>query len=437
MFFSELDLRRLIESSGGRALCLAFVSGFSLMVGCHRGEAPASQQMRARPPAQVTVAPAIARDVPVYLDEIGKAVAIEIVTIVPQVGGKVIAAHVQDGAYVKKGQLLFEIDPRPFQAALASAEATLAQGKAELDWARIEFNRVKGLLSADSASQLEFEQKRVALAVSEAQVQGAEAAIDTARLNLEYTRIQSPVDGRAGARLVDPGNVVRSNDAPMMVVQRLDPIYVEFTITENDLNTVRRHMAHAGQGGEAGLRVEVDVPSDTARVLSALGGPAPETRPEGTRPGPREGQLTFLDNSVQSGTGTVRLRATVRNEDRYFWPGQFVNVRLVLAMQRNAILVSSQAQQVGQQGPYVYVVKPDNTADIRPIVPGQRHGDLIVVEQGLQAGEPVVVSGQMSIMPGGPVVIAGQGPGPGGGPPGGSPPGATAKPQAAATAPSA
>jgi len=378
--------------------------------GCGRG-AEQTSEMPQRPPAPVTVVPALTRDVPVYLDEIGKTVAVEVVSIVPQVGGKLIAAHVQDGDYVAKGQLLFEIDPRPLEAALASAQATLAQSEADRELAKIEFRRTQDLIPNGTATQIEFDRDRVALAVAEAKVAAAKAAVQAAELNLEYTRIRSPIDGRAGARLVDPGNVLRENDAPMQVIRRLDPIYVEFTVTEDDLGTVRKYVAanglEWGDSPERGLTVEVDVPGSSERVLAALGTTASASARQA---GPREGRLTFLDNSVQGTTGTVKLRATVANADHYFWPGQFVNVRVILTTKKNAVLVPAQAQQIGQQGAYVYVVTPESTAELRPIVPGQRHGDLLVVERGLQGEEQVVIVGQMAVIPNAKVHVVNAGP---------------------------
>ena len=399
---------------------LLAVSVLLLPTACRRSD-PASNRKGGRPPAMVTVATAVARDVPVYLEEIGKTVATEVVSIIPQVGGKVMAAHVQDGDEVKKGQLLFEIDPRPCEAALAAAKATLAQNKADLDLAQIQFKRMRDLALRESASQLEFDQERVAQAVAEAKVAAAEAAVQTAELNLQYTRITSPIDGKAGVRMVDAGNVVKENDAPMQVIRRLDPIYVEFTVTENDLGTVRKYMSYNGLewkgGAESGLRVEVDVPGNSMKVLTALGANRPTTAPA-TASGeaaPRVGRLTFLDNSVQGASGTIRLRATVGNADHYFWPGQFVNVRLVLTTKKDAVLVPVTAQQIGQQGPFVYVVKPDATAELRLITPGQRQGDLLVVESGVRTGDKVVVAGQMTVMPNAKVQVTNAGPD--GGPP--------------------
>jgi multidrug efflux system membrane fusion protein len=404
-----------------------------LLSGCHKDDkAGASAAGAQRPPASVTAVVAEAKDVPIYLDEIGKTLAVESVTIIPQIGGKVISAHVTDGAYVKKGDLLFEIDPRPFQASLSAAKATQAQAKADLSLAKIEFDRAEGLVQSAAVSQLEYDQKKSAYEVAEAKVLSADAAIETAQLDLEYAKIYSPIDGRAGARLVDPGNVVKENEGPMLVIQRLDPIYAEFTITENELGTVRKFMASNryswGDSPEKGLRVLVDIPGDDKRVIAALAPvagrsnsassttqPATTQTSAGTQPttspsdaGPREGKLTFLDNAVQNTMGTVKLRATLPNSDRYFWPGQFVNVRLILTTKKDAVVVPVQAQQIGQQGPFVYIVKQDGTADMRPIVVGQRQGDMIVIDQGVQAGENVVVTGQMMVQPGGKVTITNQ-----------------------------
>lgn len=375
--------------------------------GCHKEGQP-TVIMPERPPAMVTAAPAVVQDVPVYLEQIGKIVPVESVSVMPQVGGRILSAPVADGAYVTKGQLLFEIDPRPFEAALASAQASLAQNKALLELARAEFNRVKEV--AESAvSRLEYDQKKNAVAVAEARVAGAEATLASAKLDLEYSRIIAPLDGRAGARFTFAGNVVRPSEGPLLVIQRMDPIYAEFTITENDLGTVRRFMATSGldlrQSVDNGLRAEVSIPADSIRVLAALGSGAAATQAAGADKGPRTGAVTFLDNTVQPGTGTVKLRATLPNGDRRLWPGQFVNVRLILTTKTKAVLVPVIAQQIGQQGPFVYVVSPENTAELRPIVPGQRQGELLVVERGVRPGESVILTGHMSITPNGKVMV--------------------------------
>jgi membrane fusion protein, multidrug efflux system len=379
----------------------------TLILGCDQNQSAQLAQPTEQPPSPVAAVAAVSRDVPMYLDAIGKTLPVESVSIVPQIGGKVIGVHVEDGAYLTKGQLLFEIDPRPSQAALAAAKASLAQSQAEAEWAQADFKRTEELMVSKVVSQLEFDQKKSAVGVAQAKIDAAKAAIEEATLDTEYTKIYSPIDGRAGARLIDQGNIVKENETFMLVIQRLDPIYAEFTVTENDLGTVRKFMAsrgrEIGRESDLGLKVEVDVPGDSARVLSALGAPTTQTAP-------RTGTLTFLDNTVQSGSGTVKLRATLANPDRYFWPGQFVNVRLILATKKDAVLIPPEAQQIGQQGPFVYIVRPDQTAELRPIIPGQRQGNLMVVESGIKTGEMVITSGQMMVMPNGKVMVTNQAP---------------------------
>jgi multidrug efflux system membrane fusion protein len=377
------------------AVRLAAIAGALLILlpGCQKpGEHAATPPQR--PPAPVTVALAQSKDVPLYLDEIGKTAASEFVTIQAQVSGQIQQRRFTDGAELKQGDLLFTIDPRPFQAALAQADATANQRRAELEFAKQDFVRVQELIATKAISQQEFDQKKNAVAVSEAQVKAADAAIQTAKLNLEYCTIRSPIDGRAGQRQVDAGNIVKANDDPLLVIQRLDPIYADFTTNERNLDTVRRHMA------DHTLKVQVWVPGE----------PADEK--------PRDGELTFLDTAVQPGAGTVKLRATLPNADRRFWAGQFVNVRLVLQIKKDAVLVPATAVQIAQQGPFVYVVKPDSTAELRPVVQGQRQGDQVVIDKGVNAGDQVVTTGQMGVAPGAKVhVLPPQGPSAPGAPP--------------------
>jgi len=331
-----------------------------------------------RPPSPVTVATAVALDVPLYLDEVGHTVSREVVSVQPQISGKITQILFADGADLKKGDPLFTIDPRPFQAQLDAAQANLAQSKAALDYARIEFDRVKDLVESRAIARQDYDSRKNAVDVGEAQVKQNEAAVESARLNLEYTSIRAPIDGRAGHRLVDNGNVVTANMTTLLTLERMDPIYADFTVTEGDFSDVQRNQT------KRTLRVEVRLPDENK---------------------PQVGQLTFLDNSVQSGSGTVMLRATVPNTDRHLWPGQFVNVRLVLATLTKAVLVPAVAASDSAKGPFVYVVKEDSTAELRPVKLGQRQGDLVVVQQGLQPGERVVLNGQLGVMPGGKVHV--------------------------------
>jgi len=347
-----------------------------LLSGACRKDPPSSFQ---RPPAPVSVAAATVQDVPVTLDEVGKCVAREVVSVQPQVGGRIAEIHFADGADLKKGDPLFTIDPEPYRAAVASAEANLARARAVLELARAELARYANLLATQIASQADYDAKKSAVDVADADVKQNEAALETARINLQYCSISSPIDGRAGHRLVDRGNVVAANGGPLLVIERLDPIYVDFTITEHDLTDVQRRMA-----GKS-LDVEVRLPDRPAQPLT--------------------GQVTFLDNAVQEATGTVTLRATVPNRQHVLWPGRFVKVKLILAMLRDAVVVPAAAPQLSAKGPFVYVVKEDDTAELRPVTPGQRQGDLLVIEQGVKQGERVVVNGQLGVTPGGKVRI--------------------------------
>jgi multidrug efflux system membrane fusion protein len=363
------------------AVLLAVVS----LAACNRNNVQAAGP--SGPPAPlVTVVQASAQDVPRYLDEIGKNTAYESVNVTPQAGGRIVERHFQDGENLRKGQLLFVIDPRPYKAQLDSAQATLAQTKAALDLAKIQFSRDEEIINTRAISKQDYDTKKNAVDVGQAQVEAAQAALETAKLNLEYCYIHSPIDGRAGARLVDVGNVVQANSSSLLSIQRLDPIYANFTITERDLPAVQKEMAQ-------GLKALVRLPSDQESNA-------------------RVGRIEFLDNAVQSGTGTVNLRATVSNPDRHFWPGQFVNVKLVLATEKRAVLIPNQATQISQQGSFVYVVKPDNTAEFRPVKLGQRQGQDVVVTEGLAASERVVLAGQLLVRPGGKVRVAPDAPAP-------------------------
>jgi multidrug efflux system membrane fusion protein len=370
----ESSLRKRVQNLSFIALFLA--AGLPL-VSCGKKK----DQGFERPPAPVTTAVTVQHDVPVYLDEVGKCVAREVVTIQPQVSGRITELHFTDGANVNKGDLLFTIDPRPFQAQLDAAEANLTQAKAAADFAKVQYERGAKLIETKAIALQEYDQRKNALDVGLAQVEQGMAAVATARLNLQYCSIHSPIDGLTGRRLVDVGNVVTANNTPLLTIQRLDPIYADFTVTENDLTAVQQNMKRGS------LQVEVTLPDEPEKPVA--------------------GALTFLDNAVQNTTGTVNLRATVPNHDHRLWPGRFVKVRLVLSTLPGAVLVPAAAPQMSANGQFVYVIKDDGTADFRPVTTGQRQGDLIVVEKGLKAGEQVIVTGQIGVAPGGKVHVLG------------------------------
>lgn len=380
-----MSTRRVKQLTGVALLAAAGL----WMVGCERSSQAAAGPPQ-MPPPMVSVTEAVAKDVPVYLDEIGKCSAREYVAIKPQVSGRIESRNFEDGANIKKGDVLFTIDRRPFKAALDQAEGMLAQSKAQQKFATIDFNRIKDLPRAVEP-QADYDTKQSAVDVAAASVQANTAAVETAQVNLDYCTIKSPIDGRAGQRLVDVGNVVNPNLPPggtdpgstLLIVQRLDPIYADFTVNEDQLLRVRQEMA------KGTLKTMVKLPEDKDY---------------------RAGELTFLDNSVQDGSGTIKVRATLPNTDQHFWPGQFVNVRLVLEVAKGAVLVPTSVPQQSQKGTYALIVVEGKSptgvvAEMRPVKLGQRQGDLIVLESGVKAGEQVITDGQMMVQPGGPVKV--------------------------------
>jgi multidrug efflux system membrane fusion protein len=319
---------------------------------------PNTAQTPVRP---VTVAKVVTKDVPLYLDEIGTCAAYETVQVQAQVSGVIIARHFQDGSDVKKGDLLFTIDPRPYQAALDQAKA-----QTELD--QVTLKRQKDLSTRKVISQQDYD-------TAVANAQKSQAATEAAQVNLDWCYIKSPINGRVGLRNVDVGNLVGPSTSPLVTIQGLDPIYTDFTVAENDLPLLRKYL-----GG----------PNVKVQTYLADGSITPRT-----------GDLYFIDNAVQPGSGTVKARGVTPNPDRALWPSEFVRVRFILDMLKNATLVPSQAVQVSQSGPFVFVVKPDNTVDLRPVKPGQRQeGDLTVIESGVKPDETVVVTGQLALAPG-------------------------------------
>jgi len=322
----------------------------------------AAEIKTAQPPARpVTVAKAITKDVPLYLDEIGTCAAYETVLVQAQVSGVIITRNFQDGSDVKKGDLLFTIDPRPFQAALDQAKA-----QAALD--QLNLKRQEDLQARKVISRQDYD-------TAVANAQKSQAATESAQVNLDWCYIKSPINGRVGLRNVDVGNLVGPSTPPLVSILGLDPIYTDFTVAENDLPLVRKYL-----GG----------PNVKVQTYLADGSIAPRT-----------GDLYFIDNAVQPGSGTVKARGVTPNPDRALWPSEFVRVRFILDTLKNATLVPAEAVQVSQSGPFVFVVKPDNTVDLRPVKPGQRQeGDLTVVESGVKPDETVVVTGQLALAPG-------------------------------------
>jgi membrane fusion protein, multidrug efflux system len=313
------------------------------------------------PVRPVAVAKVVAKDVPLYLDEIGTCAAYETVQVQAQVSGQILTRNFQDGADVKKGDLLFTIDPRPFQATLDQAKAQAALDQANL-------KRQEDLRARKVISQQDYD-------TAVANAQKSQAAVEAAQVNLDFCYIKSTINGRVGLRNVDVGNLVGPSTPPLVTILGLDPIYTDFTVAENDLPLVRKYL------GGPNVKVQTYLPDGSIK--------------------PRTGDLYFIDNAVQPGSGTVKARGVTPNPDRALWPSEFVRVRFILDTLKNATLVPAQAVQVSQSGPFVFVVKPDNTVDLRPVKPGQRQeGDLTVVESGVKPDETVVVTGQLALAPG-------------------------------------
>jgi multidrug efflux system membrane fusion protein len=356
------------------ALGLCALSGAA----CARGTAHAAA---GPPPVPVVIGEARTRAIADELRAVGQVEAWTTVSVRSQVTGVVTLAHFREGSDVRAGELLFTIDPRPFQAALDQALATLARDRAQLANVQAEERRGEDLYRQGILAQETFDQRRSAADAQAAQVKADEAAVETARLNLGWCQVRAPIDGRAGAILVFPGNVAKAPDGnPLVVLTQTRPVKVSFAVPESRLAQVR-----AAAAGKAPLAVEA-----VASGASDGGG--------------ERGELVFLDNEVDRTTGTIRLKARFANRELRLWPGEFVQVRLVLGTRAAAVVVPSSTVQPGQGGSYVYVVKPDSTVEARSVRTTDYPGNLAVVESGLTAGERVVVDGQLRLAPGALVV---------------------------------
>ncbi len=360
------------------------------LAGCSRngGDAPPGRAARGLPPVPVTVVAARRQDVPNQLSEIGSVRAYASVSVKSRVDGELARIAFKQGDEVKKGALIFEIDPRPFQAALDQAQAVLERDEASLTNAQTDMRRTDALADTKAVSASEVDANRSKVASSKATVAADQAAVETAKLNLSFCSITSPVTGRIGMLLVDEGNMVQNNNTILAVVNQLRPIYVDFSVPEQSLPAVR---AAAAVGP---LPVEAAIPEVTGQRA--------------------EGELAVINNEVDTATGTLLLRAVFPNKDEMLWPGQFVNVNLTLNTERNAVVVPAAAIQLNQEGGrFVCVVQPDDTVAFRPVEIGTTHERLSVIKKGLQAGERIVTSGQIRLVAGSRVKIVGEHPEPG------------------------
>jgi membrane fusion protein, multidrug efflux system len=377
-----------------------------LLAGCSDNAAGKARVQA--PPVPVMVSDALEKTMPVQLTAVGNAQAYTSVGIKSQVNGQIMEVRFKEGQDVKKDDLLFVIDPRPFEAALRQAEAALGQRQAEvqqaqanlerdqaqLQNAKVQEQRYRDLVDRELIAREQYDQLRTNWAALEATVaadraavenakastRAAQANVDSARLQAAYTAIRAPIDGRTGNLLVQNGNIVKANDDnPIVVINQVHPIYVSFSVPEQNLVEIKKYYRTAGL-----LHVIARLPRQQETLAT--------------------GDLTFVNNAVDQTTAMIQLKGTFANTDNALWPGQFLDVSLVLTS-RTAIVVPSQAIQPGQKGPYVFVVKPDLTVESRSVVLGTRLGAETVVEQGLRAAERVVTDGQLRLVPGSKIEI--------------------------------
>ncbi|TVM00055.1 MAG: efflux RND transporter periplasmic adaptor subunit [Candidatus Brocadia sp. WS118] len=333
---------------------------------------PGSKEKQAMPASvPVTVAIAEQKDIPIQIRTIGNVEAYSTVSVKTRVEGELSRVYFKEGQEVKKGDLLFMIDPRPFKALLRQFEANLARNTAQMKKAEADVRRYEELLKSGVVSKQEYDQYRTNFEAFSATVRADEAAVVNAKLQLGYCYIRSPINGRIGRLEVNQGNIVKDIDTILVTINQTKPIYVAFFLPEQGLSEVRQYMARKN------LKVEAIVPN--------------------VEMNPATGELTFINNEVNESTGTILLKALFANEDESLWPRQFVNVILTLKTQSGAVVIPSHAIQVGQEGNYVFVVRPDFTVESRPVVLGNSFNQETVIAKGIQPGEKVVIDGQFQL----------------------------------------
>ncbi len=357
-------------------LLIVFVvlSTILLFSGCASKDQAQAAAAAGRPPAPVVVASVEQRDIPVQIRAIGNVEAYQTVQIRSQVNGQIQKIFFKEGEDVHQGQLLFQLDKRPFQADLEKAIGQMKHDQAQAENSRLQAERYSGLEKQGIVSHEQADQIRAQAKADASAVEADKATVDAARVQLLYTDIAAPIDARAGALLINLGNLVKANDTPYLVqLNQISPIYVTFSVPEIHLSRVRQYFS-----------------SGQLKVLAY---------PKGETTNPAVGRLTFIDNGVDTTTGTFKLKGTFQNKDRRLWPGEFVDVALELATQKNVIVVPTKAIQTGQQGDYVYVVRTDSTAESRSVKIVGVYQNLTLISEGLTAGERVIVNGQLRVAP--------------------------------------
>ena len=325
--------------------------------------------MGANRPISVSVARVVSRDLPVYLSGLGSVTAFNTVSLKSRVDGQLITVAFREGQQVKKGDLLAIIDPRPFEVQLSQAQAQLFKDQAQFHDAKLNLDRFTGLVSSGIISQQQLDSQRMLVDQLEGAVRADQAQIDNVKLQLIYCHITAPISGRIGLRLVDPGNMVHTADAnPLLIITEVEPIAVLFTLPEDNLPSVAQHLK------QSSLPVDAYSRDDQTKLAT--------------------GKLLTIDNEIDPATGTGRLKAVFDNKGGSLWPNQFVNVRLLLEVRKNALVVPNAAIQRGPQGTFVYAVKPDKTVEARPVNVSLTQGNLAAIASGVSPGELVVTDGQ-------------------------------------------
>ncbi len=343
-------------------------------------ECSKSEQKKQLPPVPVIVAQASIKDVPIQILAVGNIEAYSSVTIKSRIEGQLVVANVKEGDEIKKGQLLFIIDPRPYEETVRQAEANLLRDKAQLEFARADLERYEELYKEQLISKQQFEKIKTNYESLKAILKADEAILKNARLNLNYCYIHSPIDGKIGSLFVHPGNMIKANDTQIATINQIIPIYVRFSVPEQELLRIKKAIT------QGTLKTDVIIKANDITYNAS-------------------GKVVFIDNAVDVATGTVKIKAEFPNKDKMLWPGQFVNVVLNIGVKKNSVVIPYRALQTGQKGQYVWVIKEDKSAEMREVTQGLRFGDDVTIEKGLNNGEIVVVDGQLKLMPGAKVEI--------------------------------
>jgi membrane fusion protein, multidrug efflux system len=374
------------------ALLLVFILFVSTTACAVGGQAEGTSPQQAQngraggagPTVPVTIGQVVQKPVPLDLNVIGTVEPSSTVSIRAQLTGELTSVTFKEGDDVRQGQLLFSLDRRPLEAALKQAEANLERDKAQATNAQAQATRASELMARGIATREQVETSSSMANALEATMAADAAAVENARVQLQYASIEAPISGRTGALQVHPGNLVRANDtSPLVVINQITPVNVSFAVPEAQMPMMKRYLA------QGGVHVEAEPPSEGSSAS--------------------EGRITFVDNAVDPTTGTIRVKGSFPNKDQRLWPGQFVNVVMRLATDPNAMVVPSAAVQEGQQGSFVFVVTKDNIAEMRPVDVGRTVGEETIVTKGVSAGETVVTDGQLRLVPGSHVSVRQQG----------------------------